>query len=266
MKILLSNDDGVAATGLSVLATTLAAIAEVTVVAPDRDRSAASNSLTIDMPLRIASLPNGFYAVNGTPTDSVHLAITGFLPEHPDMIVAGINAGSNLGDDVLYSGTVAAAMEGRFLGYPAMAVSLVKEKQPPSKEYIHFHTAAIVASWLIQKMLSDPLPKEMILNVNVPDKPLHEIKGILVTRLGHRHIAEKIIPSQDPRGNRIYWVGEAGSEQDAGPGTDFDAVNRGYVSVTPIKIDLTDYHAMKNLSDWAVDVHQQIQVADKAIK
>ncbi len=255
MKILLSNDDGVNAPGLAVLAEALSILAHITVVAPERDRSAASNSLTLDMPLRIKQQPNGFYAVDGTPTDCVHLAITGWLEEHPDMVVAGINAGANLGDDILYSGTVAAAMEGRFMGYPAMAVSLVNQPNyAPSDNFKHYSTAGYIAKKLIETMLISPLPKDTILNVNVPDIPLAEIKGIQVTRLGHRHIAEKVIPSKDARNRPIYWIGPAGSEQDAGPGTDFFAVNQGYVSITPIKIDLTDYKAMDNISLWAKNI------------
>lgn len=250
MRVLLSNDDGVNAPGLAILASVLSTIAEITVVAPDRDRSAASNSLTLDLPLRIAKQPNGFFAVNGTPADSVHLAITGWLDQHPDMIVAGINSGANLGDDVLYSGTVAAAMEGRFLGYPAMAVSLVNDTNHIKSEITHFDSAAEIALFLMQKLLKDPLPRETILNVNVPDRPLNEIKGIKVTRLGHRHLAEKVIESVDARGKPIYWIGPAGKEQDAGPGTDFHAINQGYISITPIKTDLTDYKAMEDISVW----------------
>ncbi len=255
MKILLSNDDGVNAPGLAELAKALSTLAHITVVAPERDRSAASNSLTLDMPLRIKKQANGFYAVDGTPTDCVHLAITGWLDEHPDMVIAGINGGANLGDDILYSGTVAAAMEGRFMGYPAMAVSLVNHpNHVPSDDFKHFSTAGYIAKILLETMLRSPLPKDTILNVNVPDKPLTEIKGIQVTRLGHRHLAEKIIASKDARNRPIYWIGPAGSEQDAGPGTDFYAVNQGYVSLTPIKIDLTDYNAMDNISLWAKNI------------
>lgn len=246
MNILLSNDDGVHAPGLKILAEALSQFGDVVVVAPDRDRSAASNSLTLDRPLKITQQHNGFYAVNGTPTDSVHIAITGWLDQHPDMVVAGINAGSNLGDDVIYSGTVAAAMEGRFLGFPAMAISLVTLGQPEK----HFETAAKVAQILIQNMKEKALPKDTILNVNVPNLPWAEIKGFKVARLGHRHIAEKIIPGKDPSGNTIYWVGPAGKEQDAGPDTDFYAVNQGYVSVTPINIDLTDYKALRHVEEW----------------
>src|SRR5579872_5495333 len=183
MRILLSNDDGVNAPGLEILAKALADFATITVVAPDRDKSAASNSLTLDTPLRIVRQANGFFAVNGTPTDAVHLAITGWLDEHPDMVITGINMGANLGDDVLYSGTVAGAMEGRFLGYPAMAISLVS----PAKECRHFDTAATVARVLLQRLIAEPLPKETILNVNVPDIPLSQLKGFQVARLGYRH-------------------------------------------------------------------------------
>lgn len=246
MKILLSNDDGVHAPGLAILAGALAPYAEIVVVAPDRDRSAASNSLTLDMPLRFKQQPTGFYAINGTPTDSVHIAITGWMEQAPDMVVSGINAGANLGDDVLYSGTVAAAMEGRFLGYPAIAFSLVTS----TRTYSHYETAGKVASLLMEHLLKDPLPNDTILNVNVPNKPFSEIKGFQVTRLGHRHLAEKAVSSQDPHGNPIYWIGPAGKEQDAGPGTDFYAINQGYVSVTPLKIDLTDYKSLDSLGSW----------------
>lgn len=247
MKILLSNDDGVFAPGLAILAQTLTERgATITVVAPDRDRSAASNSLTLDRPLRIKQQMNGFYAVNGTPTDAVHLAITGWMDEPPDMVVAGINAGANLGDDVLYSGTVAAAMEGRYLGFPAMAISLVS----PQREYRYYNTAATVASMMIRQLEKDPLPRDTIININVPDKPWEAIKGIRVGRLGNRHLAEKVIVEKDPKGETIYWVGPAGKEQDAGPGTDFCALNEGYVTVTPIKVDLTDYQAMASIEAW----------------
>lgn len=252
MKILVSNDDGVNAIGLATLVESLSHLADITVVAPERDRSAASNSLTLDMPLRIKKQANGFFSVDGTPTDCVHLAITGWLDTHPDMVIAGINAGANLGDDVLYSGTVAAAMEGRFMGYPAMAISLVSHcNHDSSIGFVHFDTAALIAKQLLEKLISHPLPRDTILNVNVPDIELHQIKGIQVTRLGQRHLAEKVIESVDARGKPIYWVGPAGKEQDAGLGTDFYAVNHGFVSITPIKIDLTDYKAIDPLREWA---------------
>lgn len=244
MRILLSNDDGCQAQGLAVLARHLSRIAAVTVVAPERNRSGASNSLTLESPLRANTLANGFISVEGTPTDCVHLAITGLLDEEPDMVVAGINAGSNMGDDVLYSGTVAAATEGRFLGFPAIAVSIA------SFEPQHYETAAWVATELVRRLKQSPLPADSILNINVPDLPIDHLKGILATRLGHRHKAEPVVKAMDPRGKAIYWVGPAGPEQDAGPGTDFHAVRNGYASVTPLQVDLTRHAAIQGLSDW----------------
>ena len=244
MKILISNDDGFLAPGINLLAQVLSEIAEITVVAPDRNRSGASNSLTLENPLRMTTTSNGFISVNGTPTDCVHLAVTGLLTEMPDMVVSGINEGSNLSDDVLYSGTVAAATEGRFLGLPSIAVSLAGPK------CLHYDTAAQVAKMLVERLNEDPLPKDTILNVNVPDLPFSEIKGIQVTRLGTRHIAEPIVKELDPRGRKIFWVGQPGPEQDAGPGTDFHAVNTGYVSITPLHLDLTNYKVFDQLSGW----------------
>jgi 5'-nucleotidase len=250
MKILISNDDGYRAIGLVRLATALAAVADVTVVAPDRDRSGASNSLTLDNPLRAQCLENGFIRVNGTPTDCVHLAITGLLDHEPDMVVAGVNAGANLGDDVLYSGTVAAAMEGRFLGLPAIAVSLAGRQA----QLEHFDTAVAVALTLVRRLETHPLPADVILNVNVPDVAAAELAGYSVTRLGHRHKSEPVIKARDPRGRAIYWVGESGPEQDAGPGTDFHAVNNRQVSVTPLHVDLTRHAALERMRDWLAAV------------
>ncbi len=244
MHILLSNDDGYLAQGLSVLAESLGQYADISVVAPDKNRSAASNSLTLEMPLRAIRSANGFIRVDGTPTDCVHLAVTGLLAKEPDMVVAGINHGSNLGDDVLYSGTVAAATEGRFLGLPAVAISMV------SNDPRHFDTAAQVAVTLMKKIVRHPLPKDTLLNVNVPDLAIDDLKGYQATRLGQRHRAEPVIKSSDPRGREIYWVGPPGSEQDAGPGTDFFAVKNGYVSVTPLQLDLTRYERMEAVSQW----------------
>jgi 5'-nucleotidase len=244
MNILISNDDGVHAEGLLTLASTLKTIAEIDVVAPDRNRSGASNSLTLTRPLRYQKLDNNFYSVEGTPTDCVHLAITGFLNKSLDMVVSGINAGANLGDDVLYSGTVAAAMEGRFLGLPALAISSVAHT--PN----HYKTAAQVAKIMVMKLSQDPLPAQTILNINVPDLPLNEIKGFEVTRLGARHKAESAIRDIDPRGNEIFWFGPAGPESDAGPGTDFFAINNGFVSITPLMLDLTHYKVFDQLSSW----------------
>jgi 5'-nucleotidase len=244
MHILLSNDDGYLAEGLNALANALSAHADVSVVAPDRNRSAASNSLTLEMPLRAYVADNGFIKVDGTPTDCVHLAITGLLKNEPDMVFAGINHGSNLGDDVLYSGTVAAASEGRFLGLPALAISLVGSNP------VHFDTAAYVAVTLLRQLINNPLPEDTILNVNVPDVTIKDLKGYQATRLGQRHKSEPVIKSEDPRGRIIYWVGPPGAEQDAGPGTDFHAVNAGFVSVTPLQLDLTRYERINDLKVW----------------
>lgn len=244
MKILLSNDDGYQAPGLQALADALSTVADIVVVAPDQDRSGASNSLTLVNPLRARTMENGFIRVDGTPTDCVHLAITGLLAEEPDLVVSGINAGPNMGDDVLYSGTVAAATEGRFLGLPAIAVSM-NSHQPE-----HIGTGARVALELVQRLTRDPLTENVILNVNVPDLPYDRLQGIRSTRLGHRHKAEPVVKTTDPRGQTIYWVGPAGAEQDAGPGTDFHAVREGYVSVTPLQVDLTRHSALGLLEAW----------------
>ncbi len=244
MRILLSNDDGYQAPGLAVLARHIGQIAEITVVAPERNRSGASNSLTLEWPLRATTTANGFISVGGTPTDCVHLAITGLLEQEPDMVVAGINAGPNMGDDVLYSGTVAAATEGRFLGYPAIALSM------SSHEPEHYETGGRVAAILVQQLRQNPLPADTILNVNVPDLPFDELAGFQATRLGHRHKAEPVVKGQDPRGKTLYWVGPAGPEQDAGPGTDFHALRHGHVSVTPLQVDLTRHQTMPVLKAW----------------
>lgn len=244
MHILLSNDDGYLATGLCVLAEYLANHATISVVAPDKNRSAASNSLTLEMPLRAQQSENGFIRVDGTPTDCVHLAITGLLETEPDMVFAGINHGSNLGDDVIYSGTVAAATEGRFLGLPAVAISLASNNPK------HFETAAQVAVVLLKKIRQNPLPEDTLLNVNVPDIPFSEIQGYQATRLGQRHRAESVIKSSDPRGREIYWVGPPGKEQDAGTGTDFYAIKKNYVSITPLQLDLTRYEKMNEIKQW----------------
>ncbi|TCT21394.1 5'/3'-nucleotidase SurE [Thiobaca trueperi] len=244
MKLLVSNDDGYQSPGLIALADALAQLGEVFVVAPERDRSGASNSLTLDVPLRARRMDNGYIRVDGTPTDCVHLALTGLSEADPDIVVAGINHGPNLGDDVLYSGTVAAATEGRFLGLPSMAVSIA------SHEPRHLDTAARVAVQLVTRLCEQPLESSIILNVNVPDRPYDELNGFMATRLGHRHKAEAVVTGQDPRGRTIYWVGPAGPEQDAGPGTDFDAVRRGFVSITPLQVDLTRHAALETLGRW----------------
>jgi 5'-nucleotidase len=244
LRILVSNDDGYRAEGLRHLADALRPLAEVTVVAPDRNRSGASNSLTLDVPLRVAPYGEDMYYVTGTPTDCVHLAISGFFDFQHDMVVSGINDGANLGDDVLYSGTVAAAIEGRFLGLPTMAVSLVV------RDGGHFATAARVASELVMRLMRTPLHASMILNVNVPDLPYEELSGFRVTRLGHRHRSESVQRSADPRGRPVYWVGPAGEGADAGEGTDFAAIAAGCVSVTPLQVDLTRHSALADLDEW----------------
>jgi len=244
MQILLSNDDGYQAIGLACLAQAVSTVATIDVVAPERDRSGASNSLTLGYPLRLRKGDNGFYYVDGTPTDCVHLAITGILEHEPDIVISGINRGANLGDDVIYSGTVAAAMEGRFLGLPAMAVSLV------GAEGKHFDTAASVVLDLLDELASEPLPADTILNINVPDVPLSELAGIEATRLGHRHKSEPVIKDKDPHGEPIYWVGPPGAAADAGPGTDFHAIHHNKVSVTPLHVDLTRYTAMEQVGAW----------------
>lgn len=243
MRILVSNDDGVHADGIKALANEMAKLGEVIVVAPDRNRSGASNSLTLSRPLRVIRLDNGYYSVEGTPTDCVHLALTGLLDEPVDLVVSGINHGSNMGDDILYSGTVAAAMEGCNFGIPSIALSMVYEDGK------HYGTAAVIARQLALKIVNNQLPARTLLNVNVPDCPLEKIKGLQVSRLGTRHAAEPIIKMEDPRGKTIYWVGQAGPEADAGLGTDFHAINQGYVSVTPLHLDMTHYKIFDQLSE-----------------
>ena len=245
MDILISNDDGYMAPGIVILAKELAKFARrVTIVAPDRNRSAASSSLTLENPIRVSNVSDDVFAVYGTPTDAVHLGLTGLLDYDPQIVVSGINTCANLGDDVIYSGTVAAAIEGRFLGFPAIAVSLA------GSESRHYETAAIYTRRIIEKLVSHPLPINTILNVNVPDLPLEEVKGMQTTRLGNRHKAEPMVKEKDPRGKDMYWIGPAGAEQDAGEGTDFYAVNQGYVSITPLDIDLTQHNALETIQAW----------------
>lgn len=251
IRVLLSNDDGAHAYGLKTLVSLLKDFAHLDVIAPDRNRSGASSSLTLNTPLHIKHLDNGFISVEGTPTDCVHLALTGLLKILPDMVISGINAGSNLGDDVWYSGTVAAAMEGRFLGCPSLAISLV------GSQYQHFDTAAQVAFELMQHLFRDPLPARTILNVNVPDLLYVELEGFEITRLGTRHRSEPIIEQTDPRGNPIYWVGPAGAGQDSCPGTDFHAIAHRKVSITPLQIDLTNYEAFDKLAHWVCGLNQE---------
>ena len=250
MKILLSNDDGYRAEGLAALGEAIKPLGAVTIVAPDRNRSGASNSLTLDVPVRAVRYDANAYYVNGTPTDCVHLAISGLFDFEHDIVVTGINDGANLGDDTLYSGTVAAAVEGRFLGLPAVAVSLCLTPDSPR----NFAGAARVAAQLLERVARHPLQGSeegpVILNVNVPDLPDGQLRGIKVTRLGNRHRAKPIVRAKDPRGREVYWVGNAGAGQDAGPGTDFHAVAEGYASITPLQIDLTRHAALNDLRRW----------------
>lgn len=244
MRILLSNDDGYFAPGLAALAEALAPLGDITVVAPERDRSGASNSLTLDRPLQLSHAHNGFYYVNGTPTDCVHMAVTGLLDFEPDVIVSGINSGSNMGDDTLYSGTVAAATEGYLLGIPSIAVSLV------GKEFAHYKSAGRVAHDLVKRLAGSPFGTPVLLNVNVPDMPYESITGIEVTRLGRRHKAQPVVQGKNPRGETVYWVGPAGAAREAGPGTDFNALERGAVSITPLQVDLTHAQQIASISQW----------------
>lgn len=244
MRILLSNDDGYFAPGLAALARALAPLAEITVVAPERDRSGASNSLTLDRPLMLRQAPSGFYYVNGTPTDCVHLAVTGMMEHLPDIVISGINHGANMGDDTIYSGTVAAATEGYLLGIPSVAVSLAGHNAQ------HFDTAARVVADLVRRIQAQPPTEPMLLNVNVPDCPGDELEGYSVTRLGKRHKAESVVKTTNPRGQTVYWVGAAGAAQDAGEGTDFFAVANGRVSITPLQMDLTRFSQMDSVKLW----------------
>lgn len=244
MRILLSNDDGYFAPGLQALADALTGLGEIVVVAPEQNRSGASNSLTLDRPLFLKKAANGFHFVNGTPTDCVHLAITGMLDYLPDIIVSGINNGANMGDDTIYSGTVAAATEGYLLGIPSVAVSLT------SFDGNHFDTAGRVVRELVERFIQQPFSEPVLLNVNVPDIPYEQLKGSEVTRLGRRHKAESVVKMLSPRNETVYWVGAAGAAADAGPGTDFNAIERGYVSITPLQIDLTHTAQMSVVQRW----------------
>ncbi|KTD11350.1 5'/3'-nucleotidase SurE [Legionella jamestowniensis] len=252
MRILVSNDDGVNSPGIRALANEMSLIGETIVIAPDRNRSGASNSLTLSRPLRVRQMDNGYYSVEGTPTDCVHLAVTGFLKPAVDIVVSGINDGANLGDDILYSGTVAAAIEGRFLGLPAIAFSMVGDNIQ------NYDAAAVIARKIVLKLTANMLPSQTILNVNIPDLPLDKIKGLEVTRLGTRHGAEPVIKEYDPRGRPIYWIGPPGMEADAGPGTDFYAISQHYVSITPLQLDLTHYKVFDQLSAWVEKVNLEL--------
>ena len=244
MRILISNDDGVAAPGLAALYGALADYCECVVIAPEQDKSGASSSLTLDRPLHPHTLANGFISINGTPTDCVHLGLNGLLEQQPDMVVSGINLGANLGDDVLYSGTVAAALEGRFLDRPSFAFSFV------SRQLDNLPTAAYFARKLIEAHAVLDLPPRTVLNVNIPNLPLEKIRGIQLTRLGHRARAAAPVRVVDPRGKAGYWIAAAGDAEDGGPGTDFHAVMQGYVSITPLQLDRTIGDGFKSLGVW----------------
>jgi len=244
MRILVSNDDGYLAPGLAALVEAMRAHGEVTVVAPEQNASGASNSLTLNRPLTVTTAANGFMFVNGTPTDCVHVALTGLLADRPDLVVSGINDGQNMGDDTVYSGTVAAAMEGYLFGIPSIAFSHV------DRGHEHLAAAAAIAGEIVGRLRAVPLSGPLLLNVNIPCLPAQQIRGILGTRLGKRHHAEPVIPMPNPRGGTIYWVGSAGNAKDAGPGTDFHATAEGYVSVTPLQIDLTHFAQLDAVAAW----------------
>jgi 5'-nucleotidase len=244
MRILVSNDDGYLAPGLAALAEAVRPLGEVTVVAPEQNSSGASNSLTLARPLTVSTADNGFIYVNGTPSDCVHIALTGLLDAQPDLIVSGINNGQNMGDDTIYSGTVAAAMEGYLFGIPAMAFSLI------DKGYVHLETAAKMAQTIVRRYVERPLPGPFLLNVNIPNLPLDEIRGIAATRLGKRHPSEPVVRSTNPRGEPIYWIGAVGAAREGGPGTDFHATSSGFVSVTPLQIDLTHTGQLDGVRGW----------------
>jgi 5'/3'-nucleotidase len=244
VRILVSNDDGYFAPGITLLAEALRQMGEVTVVAPERDRSGASNSLTLDRPLTVRRAPNGYFSVNGTPTDCVHIAVTGLLDFLPDLIVSGVNLGANMGDDTIYSGTVAAAAEGYLLGIPSVAISLT------SKTGEHFESAIGIALQIVERLRRNPFSEPVLLNVNVPDVAPAQLRGMEITRLGRRHKAEPVVKLQTPRGETAYWIGPAGGAADAGPGTDFHAVEAGRVSVTPLRMDLTHNAQLPRIQEW----------------
>jgi len=246
MRILVSNDDGYFSPGITLLAEVLSPLGEVTVVAPERDRSGSSNSLTLDRPLTVRRAQGRVHFVNGTPTDCVHIAVTGLLKELPDIVISGINHGANVGDDTIYSGTVAAAMEGFLLGIPSIAISLVAEGGG------HLRTAARVAVELVTRFKQRPFSQPVLLNVNVPDVEYDQLRGMQITRLGKRHKAEPVIKSKTPRGETVYWIGAAGAAEDAGEGTDFHAIANSRVSLTPLQVDLTRYAQLEALTAWLV--------------
>lgn len=246
MHILITNDDGIFASGITILATALSKIAQISVIAPDQNRSGVSRAITLEVPLRAMKTPIGWWQLNGTPADCVKLALSGFLEEEPDIVIAGINAGANLGDDVLYSGTVGGAMEGRYLKYPPIAISATGSRH----NEMCYETAAQVAVDLVKRIMQSPPESGIILNVNVPSIPYQDLQGVKMTRQGDRHFSEPVIAAEDGRGRRIYWIGDTGKVKDSSEGTDFHAVHSKCVSITPLQIDLTAHHKLTGLKTW----------------
>ena len=245
MRILVSNDDGYNAPGIEALARALSGLGEITVVAPETNHSGASNSLTLNRPLSVRTAANGFHYVNGTPSDCVHVALTGGLMDgRPDLVVSGINNGANMGEDTLYSGTVAAASEGYLFGVPSIAFSLAE------KGWAHIEDAARVARQVVERQLASPMGA-VLLNVNIPNRRFEDMAGYAVTRLGKRHPSEPVVRSATPTGDTIYWIGPAGPAADAAPGTDFHAVAQGSVALTPLRLDLTQYEQLDAMRGWA---------------
>jgi 5'-nucleotidase len=247
MRILLSNDDGYLAPGLAALHRALSALGQVAVVAPEQNCSGASNSLTLSRPLSIFQGANGFRYVNGTPTDCVHVALTGLLDYRPDIVVSGMNNGQNMGEDTLYSGTVAAATEGFLFGVPSFAFSLA------GPDWQHLDDAVRVAADIVARQLARPLPGPLLLNVNIPALPYERLRDWQVTRLGKRHPSQPVVCQKNPRGEPIYWIGAAGAARDASDGTDFYAVEHGQVSITPLQLDLTHTRMLGAVREWALD-------------
>ena len=245
MRILVSNDDGYSAAGLEALVAALRGLGELTVVAPEANHSGASNSLTLSRPLSVRQAANGFLVVNGTPSDCVHVALTGLMDRLPDLVVSGINNGANMGDDTLYSGTVAAASEGYLFGIPAIAFSLVE------KGWEHIESAARIARQVVERQIARPLGAPVLLNVNIPSRRYEDMRGLEVTRLGKRHPSQPVVRSTTPYGDPVYWIGPVGQASDATPGTDFHAVSQGAVSVTPLRLDLTEHKQLDPVRDWA---------------
>ncbi len=245
MRILISNDDGYSAKGIRALAVAMRRFGHVTVVAPEFNQSGTSNALTLTRPLQVQEVEPDVYAVNGTPSDSVHLALTGLLEEKPDLVVSGINCGQNMGEDTMYSGTVAAAIEGYLFGIDSIAFSQLE------RGWLHLEDAAKIAERIVERFLENKTGDQpTLLNVNIPNLPLAKIEGVVATRLGRRHHAESVIREMSPRGFPIYWVGAAGQPKDCGEGTDFWAAAHHAVSVTPLQVDLTNYTAVGAVDDW----------------